>query len=340
VFSPRVNGLSEGNILGFVVSCDFSPPATAPSSNFGEFFYAAVPTSTLHGYFDNGTADSWLRLIRPTIIHEVKHITAFAERISHGLALEDLAWEEGMARTAEELYARTFYGTQSKQNTGYAASIGCDVRYVTAAPPCANRPLLMLRHFDALFSYLGSPAVFSMLGRTYPADFTFYASAWSLQRWANDVFGASEGQFLKDWTLSSATGVANLEQRTGQSWEQSLGEWSLAMYVGGIAGFTPANPHLGFPSWNLQDIWLGMCSDLGPCVNPDNVSQLYPSSNPFNPFAESFGNFSVNLTTLAGGGFAMFDLSGVQSSTQLLEVKSPGGGDPPSTVRVAIVRIR
>jgi hypothetical protein len=340
VFSPRVNGTSEGSILGFVVSCDFLPPSTAPSSNLGEYFYAAVPTSSALGYFDPGTRDSWLRQMRPTIMHEVKHITAFAERISHGLALEDLSWEEGMARNAEELYARTFYGTQAKQNTGYAASIACDVRYGTAAPPCANRPLLMLRHFDALYRYLGSPEIVSMLGRTYSADFTFYASAWSIERWANDLFAVSEAQFLKDWTLSGVTGVANLEQRTGQSWEQSLGEWSLAMYSGSISGFTPANPHLRFLSWNLRDIWLGMCTDLGPCANPNNTAQLYPSGNPFSPHAVTFGNFNVNLTTLAGGTFAIFDLSGLQSAKQLIELKSVNGGDPPSTVRIAIVRIQ
>ena len=88
----------------------------------------------------------------------------------------------------------------------------------------------MLRHFDALYAYLASPEIVSMLGRVSPTDFTFYASAWSVERWANDIFSTSEGQFLKDWTVSSVTGVANLEARTGgQPWEQSLGEWSLAM---------------------------------------------------------------------------------------------------------------
>jgi hypothetical protein len=340
VFSPRVNGTSEGSILGFVVSCDFSPVSTAPSSNFGEYFYAAVPTSTALGYFDPGTRDSWLREMRPTLVHEVKHITAFAERIKNNLALEDLSWEEGMARNAEELYARTFYGTQAKQNTGYAASVGCDIQYASAAPPCANRPLLMLRHFDALYTYLQAPELVSMLGRTFATDFTFYASAWSVERWANDIFSTSESQFLKDWTLSTVTGVANLEARTGQPWEQSLGEWSLAMYVDDLPGFTPANPHLKFLSWNLHDIWLGMCNDLGPCTNPSNPSQIYPSSNPFNPHFVSYGNFDVNLTTLQGGAFAIFDLTGVQSAKQLIQLESTGGGDPPSTVRIAIVRIQ
>jgi hypothetical protein len=110
--------------------------------------------------------------------------------------------------------------------------------------------------------------------------------------------------------------------------------------VDDFPGFTPANPHLKFLSWNLQDIWLGMCTDLGPCVNPNNTSQIYPSSSPFNARRVTYGNFNVNVTTLDGGAFSLFDLSGSQSSKQLIEIRSVSGGDPPSTVRIAIVRIQ
>jgi hypothetical protein len=331
VFSPRVNGSSEGSILGFVVSCDFFKVAQAPSSNVGEYLYAAVPTSTAAGYNNPATIASWLREIRPTIVHEVKHITAYAARILNGLALEDLSWEEGMARNAEEIYARTFYGNAlAKQNIGYAASIGCDIQFKTAGP-CADRPDLMLRHFDALYSYFQSPSGVSMLGPTFTQDFTFYASAWAVERWANDIFSTSESQFLKDWTLSSVTGVANLEARTGQSWEQSLGEWSLAMYSSSIPGFVPVNAHLRFPSWNLPDIWQGMHTDL---------SSVYPSANPFNPRFETYGNFSASLIALEGGGFTIFDLSGNQPARQLIQLQSVNGGDPPGTIRIAIVRIQ
>ena len=332
VFSPRVNGNAEGSILGFVVSCDLFSPAQAPSSNFGEYLYAAVPTSTALGYNNPGTIASWLREIRPTVVHEVKHIAAYANRTLNGLALEDLAWEEGMARTAEELYARTFYNNAlAKQNIGYAASIGCDVQYQSAVAPCKDRPNLMLRHFDALYSYLQAPSSVSMLGPVFAQDFTYYASAWAVERWANDIFSTTESQFLKDWTTSPSTGVLNLEARTGQPWERSLGEWSLAMYSGSIPGFVPVNPHLLFPSWNLPDIWQGMNAGF---------PALYPSPNPFNPHYETYGNFSANVTSLPGGGFTIFDLSGTQLSKQLIQLQSPTGGDPPPTIRLAIVRIQ
>jgi hypothetical protein len=170
-----------------------------------------------------------------------------------------------------------------------------------------------------------------MLGPAFSGDFTFYASAWAVERWANDIFSTSESQFLKDWTSSVPTGVLNLEARTGQSWEQSLGEWSLAMYTGSIPGFVPVNPHLRFPSWNLPDIWQGMNGAF---------PASYPAPNPFNPHFEAYGNFSVTLSALPGGGFTIFDLSGTQPSRQLIQLQSVTGGDPPPTIRIAIVRIQ
>ena len=245
-----------------------------------------------------------------------------------------------MARTSEELYARTFYGTGQKQNTGYAASIFCDLRYSGTTAGCTNRPLLMLRHFDALYTYFGTPEVMSPLGRTFAADQTFYATAWSLIRWATDHFGVSESQALKDFTTASTTGVLNFEGRTGRPWEESLGEWSLAMYLDDFPSLTTENARVRFPSWNIPNLFSGMCSDLGPCTNPANTSNLYPRSNPFNPRIEAFGTFTDNIGTLVGGSFIIFDISGTQSARQLVEVRAPNGSDPLSSIRIAILRVQ
>ncbi|MBI1810162.1 MAG: IPT/TIG domain-containing protein, partial [Gemmatimonadetes bacterium] len=57
LFSPKVNAMQSGTVLGFVVSCDFSPVSQQPSSNVGEYFYAVVPTSAAPGYTSaNGRA--------------------------------------------------------------------------------------------------------------------------------------------------------------------------------------------------------------------------------------------------------------------------------------------
>jgi len=341
VFSPRVNVMQRGSLLGFVATCDFFPVSQRPSSNLGAFFYAAVPTSSATGYAAPDTRDQWLRDLRSTVIHEVKHLASNAERLSRGFAVEDLSWEEGGARIAEELYARGLYGSTVRSNTGYTQSVSCDIQYDQPTSPCADRPVLMLRHFDALYLFMAGPELSTPLGRPLAGDATFYAGAWSFLRWAADHYAPAEQLFFRDIVASPATGVANLEARTGRRWEEMLGEWSLAAYLDDIGGFTPANPRLAMPSWNYPGMWLGMCVDMGPCVDPSNPILLYPRSTPFSPRARSFGDFQVVIGQMVGGGFTLLDLSGPGSSSQVIEIKAlAGSGDAPPTVRVAFARVR
>ena len=341
VFSPKVNGLQGGRVLGFVVTCDFQSVAQAPSSNVGEYFYATVPTSATSGFLDPESRESWLRNMRATVVHEVKHITQFGERLSRSAPFEDASWEEGMARNVEEMYARTIYGVQQGQNVSYAASVGCDLHFAGPTPlACIGRPLLMLRHFDGLYSFLLTPESLSPLGRVFGSDLTFYASAWSFERWAADHYGTSEAQFFKDLTTAATTGVSNLEQRTGHPWEEMLGEWSLALALDDRAGFTPENARFRMPSWNLRDMFQGMCNDLGPCAGSSALPQLYLRAAPLMPHALTFGTFAVNSAPIVGGGFSVFELGGVQPGNQVLELRSLSGADPASTIRLAIVRIQ
>lgn len=340
VFSPRVGLMQRGTLLGFATTCDLFPVAQRPSSNLGAFFYAVTPTSSATGFGTPDSRDQWLRVMRATVIHEVKHVIAFAERLSRGFPVEDGPWEEGSARIAEELYARRFNGGGRGTNTRYSASIGCEIRYATAGP-CANTPVLMLRHFDALYSYMAAPELYSPLGRAFTSDFNFYAGAWSLLRWATDHFATSESAFLRDLIQAQATGVANIEARTGRAWEESLGEWSLAAYVDDIGGFVPASPRMSMPSWNYPDMWLGMCIDMGPCENPSNPVITYLRSTPFAPRQRAFGTFAVGIGSMAGGGFTLLDLSGAPAQSQVIEVKAlTSDADAPPTVRIGFARVR
>jgi uncharacterized protein YjdB len=341
VFSPRVNAMRAGSITGFVASCDFFPASQRPSSNGGAFFYASVPTSSAQGYTAPESRDHWLRSLRSTVIHEVKHLTSFAERLSRNLPAEELSWEEGSARIAEEIFSRAVYGTVPLSNTGYAPTIGCDLKYELAVALCADRPLLMLRHFDALYTYLAAPEVYSPLGRATPNDVNFYAGAWSVLRWVSENAAPNEDAFFSDFTTSAAVGAANLELRTGRRWEEMLGEWSLAAYLDDVAGFAPQNLRLRMRSWNHPDIWRGLCSDLGPCLNPSNPAQLYLRPTPFSPRQRTYGNFQFVVATLIGGGVSYLDLDGAGFASQAIEIKSAtGNGDAPGSVRIAFVRVR
>lgn len=342
VFSPRVNAMAGGTVEGFVASCDFYPVSQSPSSNFGEYFYAIVPTTMAAGS-GSGTREAWLRHMRGTLIHEAKHITSFGERLSRsGASFEELWLEEGLARHAEEQFARGIYGVPWKANTGYAASVYCDVLRVSATPQCPSHPILMLRHFDALYTYLLTPEPFSVLGRTAAGDATFYGTGWSMARWAMDQYAASESAFLLAMVQSTQSGIANLEARVGSAhpWEEMLGEWALSFYTDDYPGVTFANARLQYPSWNFRDEFRGLCNDFGPCLNANNTANAYPVAFPLAPKPVSFGAFSSPVTGLMAGSFSAWLLSGAQSAPQLLDLRGTNGGEPPAQVRLAIVRLQ
>ncbi|MEA3244556.1 MAG: Ig-like domain-containing protein, partial [Gemmatimonadota bacterium] len=309
VMSPRVALMQRGSVLAFVANCDLYPASQRPSSNAGAFLYAQAPATATTGFGAPDTRDQWFRAMRSTVAHEMKHVAAFAERVSRGLPLEDISWEEGGARISEELYARRFYGNARGGNTRFAASIGCDIRYAQQGP-CFARPVLMLRHFDGLYSYFSAPEINTPTGRPFADDLNFYGGAWSFLRWAADHYAVNEAQFFRDFVASPVTGIANVEARTGHTWAEMLGEWSLAAYLDDVGGFTPANPRLSMPSWNYPDIWLGMCTEMGPCDDPSNPILTYLRSTPFAPRQRSFGNFVIGYGSLIGGGFTLLDLSG------------------------------
>ena len=340
LFSPRINSMAGGLLTGFVVSCDFFPVSQAASSNLGEYFYAIAPTSLAAG-FGSGTRDSWLRQIRGTIIHEVKHITSFGERFSRNANFEELWLEEGTARHAEEQMARVIEGTAWKANVTYQQSVFCELRPASStAPQCAGRPILMLRHFDALYQYLQNPELYTVLGRTTPADATFYATAWSIVRWMADHYATSEPAFLSALVQSTRSGIANLESRVpaGHPWEEMFGEWTLSLFADDYPGVSFANARLQFPSWNLRDQFLGLCTDLGACGS-GNLGTVYPVANPFVPRAVSFGSFSTTVNALGAGSFSAWLISGAQGAPQLLDLRGANGGDPPPQMRLAILRI-
>jgi hypothetical protein len=336
LFSPQVN-LSGAQ--AFVFSCDFFPQALLPKSNEAPIFYARVPTSSNPG-FTGGTVDGWQWITRSTVIHETKHLASYAERIvrSQLLGFEQPWLEEGSARLSEELYGRTFYANQWKDNSNYLSTFRCDLHPQDG--DCTGRPFVMPKHFGA--TQVGPPGLYDLLDRSETrsvlcivgpcADASFYGGAWSIIRWTLDHFATAEDQFLRNFTQNSLlSGSQNLEATTGFPWERILGEWSLMLATDDLPGFQPLNNRLTLPSWNLRAVFAELHGEFpSPFVKP------YPLS----PRQLLFGDFAVAVPTLVNGGFAAFDLSGSQSGTQIVELQNTQGGPPPSALRIAIVRVQ
>jgi len=318
LFTRFVNDSLPG-IAGYVTACNFYSKGTFAASNEDEVFYARLASS-----FESPT--DWRRSMRSTVIHEAKHLAAFAERFARNTPLEEPWLEESTARVAEELYSRTFTsGGAWKGNVGFSTTVRCEVLQ------CDDRPLMMWKHFSVLQQYMRGVDTLTPIGAAATGDFTYYASGWSLVRWAVDQYAGDEATWLKALVRGgAATGLANLAQLTGRPATEMLADWALANAVDDLAGFTPKRTQLSFPSWNTADVNGGLAG-------------TYPGSflaSPLKARPMSFGSFVLPVARLRAFSSSYFSFEGEQVGSQMIELRGENGATVvPASLRVAIVRV-
>jgi hypothetical protein len=325
LMSPVVNDLATS----FVAPCDFYPEAMAPSSNVGETIYLSAETAP--NGFPGWVTGYWRWIYRTVLVHELKHVASFAERLSRGEGPEADWLEEGSATVAEEIWSRGVYGTSWMGNATYAQTLYCDVRPTT----CPGRPYAMFNTFALLYDFANSRAdppgteAHTPLGPTSSTDGSFYGSAWSLIRWSIDQYAASEAGFLRAMVTDGAhTGTANLEARTGRSWQQLLDDWSLAAVLDGQQVPRQA---LTYPSWDLQSIFAGMGADF-----PADFSN--GRGYPFGERGPTIGSFDIPVT-LHGGSVSIVRVDPATGTTLIAVTGQDGSAAPPGVV-MRIIRLR
>jgi hypothetical protein len=334
VLSPRMNAILGGAALAATVTCDLFPRAQFPASDMGEIIYAQVPTVAQPGDAP-GTPTRWRREMRATLIHELKHIASYAERIVRGQPLEESWLEEATARHAEELFARAVYGHARSANVGFPSSLACEI----IGTGCLDAPRAVQPHLEGLYEMLWSSTARSPLGPTTAGDVSFYGSAWAFTRWALDQHGGDESALFTALTTGGQSGLANLEARLQRPWEELLPEWALAMIVDD-AGFTVPS-RLTFPSWNLRSQFRGLCEQVGRClsasgdprfpdVDPVRALRIIPATT---AASLGFAPPSLALGTIVPGGFAPIDLTITAGGNGVFGVT--GGG----TLRLGVLRI-
>jgi hypothetical protein len=189
----------------------------------------------------------------------------------------------------------------------------------------------MWKHFSVLHQYLRGIDTLTPIGAAANGDFTFYASGWSLVRWAADHYATNEATWLKSLVRGGAlSGLSNLSQHTGRPAAEMLADWALAHAVDNLPGFTPVRSQLTFPSWNSRDIFAGLAS-------------TYPGAfvaNPLNARAMTFGAFTLPVARLRAFSSSYFSFEGNQTGSQLIELRGEGGVvAPPPSLRLAVVRV-
>ncbi len=349
LFSKRVNEYQlsgGGSLLGFVTLCDFfnqsdpDPNQRCETSNEGEYFYAIAPNPNgTRGRYDLAT---WKRYARGTMIHELKHVVMYVQRIFLDASQTEETWlEEATAQTATELWARKIYGSfASRSDIKWADGPRCD--YSSPSATCADPVEAIMHPFQFLYSHYGVLETKSFINN---GDQVIYGSGWSFARWVTDQFdGGNEGNFLRALTQQkNDRGITNVLNRTGRSWPELVGLFSMASTADNYPGGTVTDPRLRLPSWNTRDVFGGMNANLI-FRNPDgSTTPAFPRAWPLNVRTPSFGNFSAtisNVNSLPGGGWAAWDISGTQTAPQVLAVRGPGGSAPPNGIGMVILRVQ
>ncbi len=335
LFTPEVNDF--GSALAFVFAGDFFPRTssdsgqpTCASSDTAEVFYSRAPTRVATDDFSSLDATAqWQRVLRSTLVHEVKHLASNAERISRDLPPETTWLEESTAHAAEELYARRVFGVSQGSNATYDQTLFCAVR--PTLPECEGTPFVMVSEFVWLAQYMRSTASLSAVDARGPGAI-FRGSGWWLLRWAIDHAPVSESDFLSAMTTSSRTGIENLEARTGRSWAEMLADWTLSLAVDDRSTEV-AREELTVPSWDARDIFLGLNRDFG------SQGGLFSERYPLLVRSEDYGSFTRSVGGLPGGSGVIFRLTGSRDATQLVEISPAGGGALPPELRIAVVRM-
>jgi hypothetical protein len=339
LFSPQVNGMRNGVVGAFVVACDQYLRSEQPSSNEGAFMYAQVAL----GAGDGKPADvpgDWHRFNRVTLAHEGKHIISLAERRARDLPFEQRFLEEGMARIAEELYLRPIFGTTWKGGTTYRQSAYCEIYGGQPdVPACFGKPYGITKHLAENNYSWQQNELYAPLAMVDLLDSFWYSTTWAVIRWLADQ-APDEAAFLRGLTLSGDLGVANLEARSGKTWERILGESSLAFVLAGRSPLAGTTAALRFPSWNLKDQYQNLCDEFGPCKNPLNPLTQFPKAYPITPRTATLGRFSVVVDPISVSAYSAIELSGTSTTPQLLELTGLNGAALPASLRLAIVRIQ
>lgn len=333
LYTPQVNG---SGALAFVFAGDLFTRAECGSSDEAELFYGIVPEVT-GGFESDGrlSVGEWKWQMRATMIHEVKHIASFAERLARDATTFESSWlEEATAYLSHELYAREVFGYSKGENVDYRQSVYCELRarQPTQFPECAGKPLAMFGPYFFLASYYESVESGTPLGGTGEGDVD-WLGAWWLIRWALDHHRASEASVLSALTQERVlSGVSNLEARLNRDLSEVLADWTLALAVDDRAGARPERTELTVPTWNSRDVFAGLNRDLG------SNGSVFEDPFPLATRRFAYRDFRAAAASMPGGTAMIFELTGSPGVALSFEVTSTGSGAPPPQLGISLFR--
>ena len=325
LFTPRVNALTPRNasarVGGFFLPLDLVDSGDAagsglqgpegeicPASNEGEVLYLATPDPS--GAFSQPLdRPSALRLARSTATHELEHLLSAEQRLVLGSgSFSDLGatWlQEGLAHFSEEVVGLRLAELSSGENLGWEEIAGDRDRL-----DLFNA--FHLNNFARLNFFMLDPASAPTLALSDPGGLEgirMRGFAWGFVRWLADRAGpAEEAALIRQLSVGGsghASGVENVLQAAGGSWDALLADYLLALALDDAA-LGSGGGERGLASWDLPDVFERLASNPGTRSN-------FPLPYPLSPTRLPFGSASVEFETSA-------------SSAAYLRLEDPGDG--------------
>ena len=325
-FTRAVNEMTTsgaGSVaLGFFYSRDLLPKTisateTCVGSNVGEMMYLLVPDT---GGVINGNKRTKAQVVTSTngtVAHEYQHMINAGRRLyvnNVGTNFEERWLDEGLAHVAEELNFWKASGLAPRSNL--TASIYNDPKALAAFSTFEANNHARYR------TYLQRTELQAPIGFDgFDDDVQTRGAIWSFLRFAADHQPAgTENNFWFKLVNSTTSGVSNLTNALGSSPYPLMRDWAISLYMDDNA----ANLDLRFqqPSWNMRS-----------ALTSGGVSLGYPLTT------RSLSNNASQSVLMAGNGVAFLRFSVPDGQDGLLTA-TVGGQPAPSTVQLAVVRVR
>jgi hypothetical protein len=324
-FTRAVNELTSAGsssvVLGFFYQRDLFPktaaPGPCPGSNVAEMFYLLVPDSTGVVNSNKRTKAQVITFTNGTVAHEYQHLINASRRMyvnGAGTNFEEKWLDEGLAHTAEELNFWRASGRSPRANID--ASMFSDPKATLAYTT------FEVNNFRRYQTYLAKPETQSPIGfDSGDDDLQTRGAIWNFLRFAADHLPAgSEDAFWFALVNSKSSGIANLTSALGTAPNSLMRDWAISVFLDDNA--PNVDPRFQQPSWNLRSAITGG-----------------GTSTPFPLATRTLTDGVTNTVQMAGGGVAFLRFSVASGQDALLTVTS-SGQLLPSTVQLAVVRVR
>ena len=306
---------NEGFVAGFFFGADIDPRFANDSRfNHGEVFYSIVtdPAGTLSCAHSR---DQVKRIVPVTFVHEFQHMISYNQHaLVRGGDSEELWLSEALSHFAEEVGGRTYLpGDQA----GFS-------RFLTG------------NLFNA-YSYLDTTESHFLLAAEGIGSLAERGAGWLFLRYLVDQFAAdtsraAQNAFTRSLVQTPLLGAANVANRTGQPFAQTVTRWALANWVSDLPAFT-APPELRYRSWAFRATFASLNSQ---------APGFFPKPFPLVPTESDGGGVDLSGTLRAGSGVYHRVVQPAGAHAFTLQLGTATGGPLPATAgpRFDVIRIR